>query len=669
MLLSREYRKERNTETPDFAAEYAAKNVPFPMRAADRLMRLAEREQPHLTPWDRFGFRRSRAKIPSLFTKAEWDALYQTHFVFDRGWISNIDSDYELMMSRGLDDAVSEIERRKETASPQQKEEAEAMLLSLKAVYTVAERYRDAARENGNAELYEALQWIPANKPRTFYEACLFFRLLNFMLWLNDNKHITIGRFDQYMYPYYRKDVEEGKLSEDDALEIIEELFISLNFDADLYPGVQQGDNGQSLVLGGCDRDGKDAYNGLSRLCLLASSELKLIDPKINLRVNRSTPRDVYRLGTVLTSKGLGFPQYSNDDVVIPALIRWGYDPEDARNYVVAACWEFIIPGKAFDIDNIDAFSFPAAVDRALRQGLPKTFEQFREQVRNEIDRTVAEMIAPVKNMFFQPSPLQSVFMTGCVENLRDVCYGLRYNNTGLHGAGIANGVDAMAAIKQCLYEDRSIAYNELIDALDRNFEGCESLHKKLLAAPKMGNNDDRADDEAVFLLNCFADACDRHGNERGGRWRAGTGSAMYYIWCAEKLGATADGRKAGEYFSANYSPSLNVKVDGVLSVIASFTKPDLMRVCNGGPLTLEFHDTVFRNQEGMDKVADLVRLFIELGGHQLQLNAINRETLLDAQKHPEKYPQLIVRVWGWSGYFNELDLHFQNHVISRIEY
>ena len=143
----------------------------------------------------------------------------------------------------------------------------------------------------------------------------------------------------------------------------------------------------------------------------------------------------------------------------------------------------------------------------------------------------------------------------------------------------------------------------------------------------------------------------------------------MYYIWYSETMGATADGRRAGTAYSANYSPSLDVKTDGVLSVISSFSKPDLGRVCNGGPLTLEFHDTVFRNEEGMGKVADLVRMFVAIGGHQLQLNAINRETLLDAQKHPEKYPQLIVRVWGWSGYFNELDLCYQQHVIRRLEF
>lgn len=669
MLLAKEYRAKRCREPIELADSFSKEKIGYAMRAALRLKRLAEEEEPSLCEWDRIGFRRSTACMPPISTEKEWAEIRKKHFVFDFGWVANINSDYKMVLARGFKSIREEIEQRKADANAAQKEEAEAMIISLRAVDTVVRKYRTAAKAQGLFALAEALSNVPEHPPRSFYEACVMLRLLNFMLWLNDNKHVTVGRFDQYMYPYFRADVEAGVLDETGALEIIEELFISLNFDADLYPGVQQGDNGQSLVLGGCDKDGNPAYNELSRLCLIASAELKLIDPKINLRVDKNTPREIYLLGTTLTAKGLGFPQYSNDDVVIPALCRWGYALEDARNYVVAACWEFIVPGKAFDINNVDGANLPRAVDRALREGEIGSYREFRERVRRQIDAEVASITAPVKNLFFQPSPLQSVLMDGCAEELKDVSEGLHYNNMGLHGVGIAKAADAMAAVKYCVCEQKTVPYGELLRALDADFEGFEDVRSKLLSAPKMGNNDDFADDEAVFLLGCFADSCEKRKNDRGGIWRAGTGTAMYYIWYSETMGATADGRRAGTAYSANYSPSLDVKTDGVLSVISSFTKPDLGRVCNGGPLTLEFHDTVFRNEEGMGKVADLVRMFVALGGHQLQLNAINRETLLDAQKHPEKYPQLIVRVWGWSGYFNELDLCYQQHVIRRLEF
>ena len=259
--------------------------------------------------------------------------------------------------------------------------------------------------------------------------------------------------------------------------------------------------------------------------------------------------------------------------------------------------------------------------------------------------------------------------MTDCIAQAKDIAYGAKYNNYGFHGAGLSTAADSLAAVRKLVYDDGSVSAEQLLAALDADFKGYDDVRAKCLAAPKMGNNDDYVDGIAVELTDCFADSLSGLKNDRGGIFRAGTGSAMYYIWYSEHLGATPDGRHAGDPFSANYSPSLNVKFDGVLSVIHSFTKPHLGRVCNGGPLTLEFHDTLFRNDEGTRKVARLVQLFVENGGHQLQLNAINRDTLLDAQKHPEDHKNLIVRVWGWSGYFNELDLEYQNHIIKRLEF
>lgn len=183
-----------------------------------------------------------------------------------------------------------------------------------------------------------------------------------------------------------------------------------------------------------------------------------------------------------------------------------------------------------------------------------------------------------------------------------------------------------------------------------------------------MGNDEDAADQYACFLLDTFADSLEGLRNERGGVFRAGTGSAMYYIWHARDLGATIDGRLAEEPLPANYAPGINTRLSGPVSLIESFTKPNLSRVINGGPLTIEFHDSVFREDEAITKVAQLVRFFISRGGHQLQLNTVNREQLLDAKAHPDKYRNLIVRVWGWSGYFVELDECYQDHIIERVE-
>ena len=205
--------------------------------------------------------------------------------------------------------------------------------------------------------------------------------------------------------------------------------------------------------------------------------------------------------------------------------------------------------------------------------------------------------------------------------------------------------------------------------ALEDNFSDQESLWNKLKhEAPKFGNDDDFVDDIAITLLNIFSELTAGVSNERGGCFRPGSGSAMYYLWHIKDVGATPDGRRQGEPLSANFSPGLNVKLNGPVSIIKSFSKPDMTRIINGGPLTLELHDTVFRNTSSIRKVSCLVKSYMDMGGQQLQINAVNREQLIEAQKHPELHKNLIVRVWGWSGYFVELDEEYQNHIIQRVE-
>lgn len=446
---------------------------------------------------------------------------------------------------------------------------------------------------------------------------------------------------------------------------------MALNYDSDLYRGVQQGDNGQSMVLGRFDRDGNSVYNELSDMCLDASLELGLIDPKINLRVSQKTPDELLLKATQLTKQGLGFPQYCNDDVVIPGLIKLGYDEDDAYNYVVAACWEHIIPGCGADIPNRRTLNFPLVVNRVLHERLCQcsSFDELMVQVELAIQKECDTIVQETKDSYIS-CPLLSIYTDGCIESLTDMWQGgAKYHNFGCHGARIANATDALAAVKQCVFKEHTMMPQALLDALNQNFSGLSELRNQLRACPKMGNNNPEADDISIMLMTYFSKHLNNRDNGYGGIWRAGTGSAMEYILSAQHCPATADGRLAGEPYSSSFSPSLDVKANGLLSILQSFTKFDMTNIINGGPLTLEIHDSLFRNEIGISKVAMLVKLYIQLGGHQLQLNSINREKLIDAQKPPENYPNLIVRVWGWSGYFNELDLKYQNHIIRRCEY
>jgi formate C-acetyltransferase len=431
-------------------------------------------------------------------------------------------------------------------------------------------------------------------------------------------------------------------------------------------------------MLGGVTRDGADGVNLLTVIALRAALYTCMIDPKINLRINPETPLELLTLAAELTRKGLGFPQYSNDAVVIPALAAHGYERRDARDYSVAACWEFLIPGEGMEVVNIGAVSLPAAVDQALREGVAaqEDFEAICARVAQNIREQVRRVVGSYAKLLLPPAPYYSVLMDGCLERGRDLSCGLKYNNFGVHGAGSANAADALAAVKRFVFDEKSVGGDELIAALDANFEGYEPLRKKLSdEAPKVGANIEEADKLLVRLFEYFADACDEiKDNGRGGRVRPGTGSAMYYLRLVREqrgrrdpvVGATAEGRKKGEFLSANLAPSTNACVPGPISVLQSFAKIPYQRVFNGGPITLELSDTVFREPESLRKVAMLIRTFAQLGAQQLQLNTLNVETLLDAKQHPERHKNLIVRVWGWSGYFCELAPEYQEHVISR---
>ncbi len=656
------------------ARGFAAQGLPDTERSARRLIWVLEQERPALFEGERIAFTRTVPVIPEIFTEEEMEELKKTRWIHEKGDVCNINVDYSMLMNQGLIPKKAELEKiRAGFERDGRQEKARYLQLQidiLDAVLDLVGRYREQAYKEGNLTVARTLERVPAYAPKGLLEALQMLRILHYTMWCGRNYHNTLGRFDQYMYPWFIRERQAGA-QEEDLLELLEEFFLTFNRDSDLYPGMQQGDNGQSMVLGGLNEDGSESYNELSRLCLLASLELKLIDPKINLRVHGGTPMETYLLGTELTAQGLGFPQYSNDDVVIPGLMELGYEKKDACNYVVAACWEFIIPGRAMDIPNIAALSFTRAVTEAVEQKLEEceTWEDFYGQVRERIRAQAGELCGQVENLYVFPAPFLSLMMEGCAENAWDISLGSRYNNYGFHGTGIATAADSLAAVKKFVFEERSVDASTLKKALSCNFEGFEELGNRLrYEAPKMGNNDDYVDGIACALLEDFADALRGRKNERGGIFRAGTGSAMYYVWHAKDMPATPDGRRAGEGLGANYSPSLFGQCKGPVSIVQSFAKPDLKKTVNGGPLTLELHDTVLRTKESREKVAALVKSFMDLGGHQLQLNAVNRDTLLDAKKHPENYRNLIVRVWGWSGYFVELDEEYQDHIIRRME-
>ena len=680
-LLDRTFDKEqakfrRDVDWKPLLERFVAEGTSDMARARIGLEEMLKAETPAFMDGERLAFLRTVKQIPDLHTDEAMAARRAAGTAFgEKGVVFNLTADFAPTIRDGLDARLLEIDARlarcRADGDAEGIEFLENARLSVKAVLDLAERYDAAGAARPS---YQVVAPALRKGSHTLHEALQTLRILHFAMWCEGEYHCGLGRIDQYLFPYYEADVKAGRLTEETALEEMEEFFISCNRDSDLYIGVQQGDNGQSVMLGGVTREGKPAFNDLSRLCLKACGELKLVDPKINLRVDKSTPIEIYELGTELTAKGLGFPQYANDDVVIPALQRWGYELEDARDYSVAACWEFLVPGCGMDINNIDAVSFVGALDAALRvltqrrRGAELLFDDVKREFFAEIQRRADALVKKYAHVEILPGPFVSVISTDCIKKARDISKGAKYNNFGIHGTGIAVAVDSLASVRELVFEKRLVTLEELVKLLDTDFAGRPDVLAAAKAAPKMGNADARADDLAKELVAFWGHTFDGKRNDRGGIFRPGTGSAMYYIWHARDVPASADGRLKGEPLSANYAPSLDVPVKGPVSVVRSFTEPDLGPVCNGGPLTIEIHDSAFAMPDGVGKVANLVKFFIERGGHQMQINTINRDTLLDAQAHPERHRQLIVRVWGWSGYFIELDKCFQDQIIKRVE-
>ncbi len=651
-IIHKKHRSIRRRLDVNLAEEYSALGLTPAERMTRRFELLCEEERAVVFEGESIAFIRTVENLPTIFTEEEWATIQSSHYIHELGFLSNLSPDYEAVLKKGL---------------LALKENADGYSLRcIDAIIPLADKYAEEAEKIGNKTVAKTLKRVPRYGANSFLEALQLFRIVHFALWLEGNYHVTVGSFDRYMYPYYKADIEAGKLTADEAYALVEEFFLSFNRDSDLYVGVQQGDNGQSLVLGGLDKDGNEVFNELSEMCLKASGELLLIDPKINIRVHKKTPLRIYELGTELTKKGLGFPQYTSDDIAIPALERLGYTHEDACSYVMAACWELIIPKYGADVANIAALSFVKVIDECLHNDLPvcKTEEEFLAAVKAEIQKECDEITDGIKNLWFVPSPFMNVCMACAVAN------GGKYNNFGVHGTGIASAADSLAAIVKYVYREKRVKKEELIKAVDEDFENAPKLlHMLRYEAPKVGQNDDFADGYLCFLLKSFSESLDGKINCRGGRYRAGTGSAMYYLWHVKELGASPDGRKKGEPLGTNFSTSLFAKTGGPFSIVQSMTKPDFSRVMNGGPLTLEFSSSMWQGEDAVNKFARFIKAYFDLGGHQIQLNSVNLDTLKAAQENPEQYEQLVVRIWGWSAYFTALDKEYQDHVMSRQEY
>ena len=579
----------------------------------------------------------------------------------------------------------------------------EAALLSCDNVLAYARRYRDdALRLAGEtddvawaAELRHAaglLQRVPEQPARTFVEALQSYWIVYILVTLEmggcmPGGGLGLGRPDQFLYPYYRRDIEQGRLTRDQALEWME-LFLLGFRHVDYYTPHQVYTPGSHGSLGGVTPSGLDASNELTELIMEASLRIAMPAPYLSLRLHKQAPERYWQAAAAYVIGGLGFP-IVNDEALIPAFLKHGRSLGDARDYICSCCYENTIPGREAFNPNGTYLNLPFVLElglnegRSLRTGQPlgldtsapeaftcfdDVLDAFARQLSFASDSVVAMVNrADESHTASRRYPLMSLFIDDCIARGRDVCAGgARYNLTGCIVAGLPNVVNSLAAIRHYVFEQRSVKMADLLAALRVNFEGYEALRQQLLAAPKWGNGDPRADDLARWATEALYANFAHRVNARGGRWQLALYSFVANYSLGRVVGASADGRMAGALLTRNLNPSWGTDQCGPTAVLESLSRIDFTSFPDGTSLDLRFDPLTFDTDQGRALFAAFLKGFVDLGVMQMQISMVDTETLLDARQHPEKWPNLMVKVAGFSARFIDLSDEEKDEIIGR---
>ncbi|MBE3138628.1 MAG: glycyl radical protein [Actinobacteria bacterium] len=589
----------------------------------------------------------------------------------------------------------------------------ESVLICCDAAIKFAERFaerarllaleeKDPIRKEELRKIAEVCKHVPAQPARSFYEALQAVWFVQLILHIEDNGHgYSLGRFDQYLYPYYKKDIEETKLTRDDVLELVECFWIKCNelsmvrrwSYTQYLSGYQLF---QTLTIGGQTPDGEDATNDLSYICLEATADLKMIHPTTVVRLHKNTPDDFLLFCCEsLVRHGGGLPGFFNDQVAIPLLTRLGIPMEEARDWGVVGCCEITVCGKWSSVSGgVNQMNLPKLLELVLNKGVNKNngsclcsardisdidsyetlVEEIRKQLRYYLKFTpMFDNITESMYAIYSPTPFLSSMVYSCIKDGRDVTEGGPYNSTQFQAQGLITLGNSMAALKKVVFEDKILTLSEVKKALDNDFEGNKGeLIRQVLInrAPKYGNDIECVDQVVRQMADLVIEELKKLSAPVKGGWYAPSFQTLSAnVPQGMVVGATPDGRKAGEPFADNISPAPGDDINGPTAVVKSCSKLDHLSITNGTILNLKFHPTALKSQESLKKFAALIRTYFDLLGFQVQFNIIDADTLKDAQKYPEKYRGLVVKVAGYSALFYTLDKKLQDQIITRTEY
>jgi len=599
----------------------------------------------------------------------------------ERYIIGNLTINYNKILRGGLAKIQKEVIKKleKKEITPPQK----IFLCSLLEVYNgikiLRERYlkelmRPKWRNNQNMkEIHKMLTQVPLHPARSFREALQAFLFVNSLIWLDDHCLVGLGRLDQILYPYLKADLRRGVLSKKEAFNFLKEFLMKLHQGYKYKSNVLLGDTGQAIILGGKNVDGSDASNELTFMVMDALRELKLPDPKIILRVHSKTPDELWNKALECLLSGLQYPLFSNDEVIIPALIKFGHLKEDAFNYGTSACWEPLIPGKSLDQNNLFNFNFleplHGTIEKISKENLNiKSFDDFLILYKEHLKIYIRKEIRRLNKIDFEPSPLLSLLMDDCLGNLKDISEGgTRYNNYGMLSVGLGNAVNALFNIERIVFQEKKYSFNELSQIIKKNFSDSEVLLENLRnKGVKFCMDDERVISLVNELIRVVFQSLKNFNNKFGGEFKFGLSSPAF-ISLSRDFPASLDGRRHGEPFGVNISP-LPFSPTLSYTEIANFAfKINYEEAFNGAVVDLMAERNLI--EKNKEKFIDFLKTFFKKGGMQLHLNVLDSKTLIDAKKNPELFPELTVRVWGFCAYFKDLSEEYQNLVIERAQY
>ncbi|HCE8855567.1 TPA: formate C-acetyltransferase [Klebsiella michiganensis] len=522
------------------------------------------------------------------------------------------------------------------------------------------------------------------HRPEDFWQACQLFWYMNIILQYESNaSSISLGRFDQYMLPYYQASLNRGQ-DPQFLQELLESLWVKCNdivllrstSSARYFAGFP---TGYTALLGGLTETGRSAVNILSFLSLDAYQNVRLPQPNLGVRVNELIDRPFLRKTAETIRLGTGIPQIFNDEVVIPAFLNRGVSLDDARDYSVVGCVELSIPGRTYGLHDIAMFNLLKVMEIVMLENESNpdiTWDGLINQIRDKIRYYIKLMvegsnICDIGHRDWAPVPLLSSFIEDCVQHGQDITEGgARYNFSGVQGIGIANLSDSLHALKGMVFEQKRLSFAELIAVLKANFqtpEG-EKIRARLINRfEKYGNDIDEVDNISADLLRFYCKEVERYQNPRGGHFTPGSYTVSAHVPLGSVVGATPDGRLAGEQLAdGGLSPMLGQDVQGPTAVLKSVSKLDNFLLSNGTLLNVKFTPATLAGDGGLNKLADFLQAFTRLKLQHIQFNVVNADTLREAQQRPQDFAGLVVRVAGYSAFFVELSQEIQDDIIRR---